>query len=475
MIKLYPYQNEAVKKLREKIKQGFKKLVLCSPTGSGKTFIFTYMTSRAIDRGKKVLIITDRIELLKQAGGSLNHFNLQPIEIKAGNKLKNLDGILYSAMAQTLIRRINKPEYQSWVKDLDLIILDEAHKQSFNFLFKHISEKTIVIGATATPHRESNQDSMDSFYDDIVEVISISELIQKGFLSKPKSYGVPIDLSNVKTKGSDYDSKQMGDEYNEQKLYHGVYENYIKITPGQKAIIFAPNVDSSITLVQNFKEKGLPIEHIDANTKKADRQKILNWFKNTDNAMISNVGILNAGFDCPDIKVVILYRATKSLPLFLQMVGRGSRITTTKKTFTILDFGNNIKTHGFWEEDRLWSLKKKKKKKEAEAPIKECPECMAVLYASVMECPECGHVFEKKITEDEAIIVELQQMTYNNLKKEIENADFKKLNQIQQAKGYKKSWIYHQLKTKEDIFAYAKYMGYKSGWANYQIQNRNIK
>jgi superfamily II DNA or RNA helicase len=474
MINLYPYQNEAVKKLREKIRQGKTKLVLCSPTGSGKTFVFTYMTYRAINKGKKVLIITDRIELLKQAGGSLNHFNLKPIEIKPSNKFKKLNGVIYSAMAQTLIRRIKKPLYQKWIKDLDLIILDEAHKQSFNFLFEHISKKTIVIGATATPYRESNQESMDSFYNDIVEVISISDLIKNGFLSKPKSYGVPIDLSNIKTKGSDYDNKQMGDEYNEQKLYHGVYENYTKITPGQKAIIFSPSVESSITLVQSFKSKGLPIEHIDANTKKSERNKILNWFKNTKNAMISNVGILNAGFDCPDIKVVILYRATKSLPLFLQMVGRGSRITDTKKEFTILDFGNNIKTHGFWEEDRVWSLKKKKKKKEGEAPVKECPSCMAVVYASVMECPECGHVFEKKIDKDEFIIVELQQMSYKNLKKEIANADFKKLNQIQKAKGYKKSWIYHQLKTKEDFHSYAKFMNYKPGWANYQIKNRNI-
>lgn len=184
----------------------------------------------------------------------------------------------------------------------------------------------------------------------------------------------------------------MGDKYNEIELYHGVYENYTRITPNKKAIIFAPNVLSSKILVDDFKDKGLPIEHLDGETPKKKRREILEWFESTPNAMISNVGILNAGFDSPGVEVIILYRATKSLPLFLQMCGRGSRVTETKSKFTILDFGNNIHRHGFWEQDRAWSLKKKIKK-EGVAPVKDCPSCSAIIPASVMECKYCGHIF----------------------------------------------------------------------------------
>ena len=72
-----------------------------------------------------------------------------------------------------------------------------------------------------------------------------------------------------------------------------------------------------------------------------ERDRILGWFENTKGAVLCNCGILTAGYDCPDIEVIILYRATTSLPLFLQMVGRGSRVTDVKREFTILDFGNN--------------------------------------------------------------------------------------------------------------------------------------
>ncbi len=223
--------------------------------------------------------------------------------------------------------------------------------------------------------------------------------------------------------------------------------------------------------MQQFKSKGLPIEHIDGNTPDAERKRILKWFNDTPNAMITNVGILNAGFDCPSVDVVILYRATKSISLFLQMCGRGSRTTESKKEFTILDFGNNIQRHGFWEQEREWNLKKKNKK-EGLAPVKDCPECFAILPARVMECPHCKHEFEKSQKEiEEDIIVELQQMTYKQIQNEVKTADFKKLEQIQKAKGYKKGWLFFNLYNQNQLEQYAKYKGYHPKWVEYQIEN----
>lgn len=469
MIKLRPYQTEIIKSLRKSLIVGSKKLILCSPTGSGKTIMFTYMIKSAISKGKKCLILTDRTELLMQSGGALSKFDLTPIEIKPSNRPKELKGVLYTAMAQTLVRRIKNNLYKEWIDNLDLIIIDEAHKQTFNTILDCINQKTTVIGATATPFRDSNQKSLDSYYQNIIDEVSISDLINLGFLAKPNSYGVKVDLSNVKTKGNDYDSESMGNMYDEIKLYDGVYENYMRVTPNKKAIIFASNIKSSKKLVDELSDKGLPIKHIDGTTPKKERREILKWFKDIPNAMISNVGILNAGFDEPSIEVVILYRATKSISLFLQMCGRGSRVTKTKKEFTILDFGNNISQHGFWEQERQWSLKKKKKKRGV-APVKDCPECFAMLPSRVMECTECGHEFEKTIKEKEKeIIIELQKMNYSQLQKEIKKADFVKLEQIQKAKGYKKGWIYHQLKTKKDLVDYANYKNYSYKWVQYQL------
>ena len=215
MIKLRPYQNKAVDQLRELMINNKRRLVMCSPTGSGKTVIFSYMCQRAVEKSKRVLIVTDRIELINQAGGTLQEFGLKPIEIKAGKKLKSFNGLLFTGMAQTLCRRIKLEEYQTFFKKLDLIIFDECHKQTFSKLFEYIPDTTTVIGATATPHRATNQESLEDFYQAITEVCPIGYLIKNGFLSKANSYGVQVDLSGIKTKGGDFDEKTMGDKYDE--------------------------------------------------------------------------------------------------------------------------------------------------------------------------------------------------------------------------------------------------------------------
>lgn len=477
-ISLRPYQSQAVQALRNGIQSGQNKQILCAPTGAGKTVIFSYMISRAVTKSKRCLILTHRAELLTQAGGSLKNFGMIPLELKPGKKIPNLSSrLLVVGMAQTIKRRINDPEYQTWLSCLDLVIIDEAHTQDCELILPHFGPQTIVIGATATPHREGNQVSLDGFYQNIIEVTTIPDLVTAGFLAKPNTFGVKVDLSGIRSVKGDFDTEQMGNHFTETKLYQGVYENYQKITPGRKGIIFASNVESSKTLVADFKERGLPIEHIDGTTPTAERRRILQWFQTTEGALISNVGILNAGFDAPSIEVVILYRATKSLPLFLQMCGRGSRVIPgVKDSFTILDFGNNIQRHGFWEENRVWSLKKKKKTKEGIAPVKNCPSCTAMLPVSIRECEYCGHIFEPTEEEkDAAVIVELQQMTYQQIQDEIKTADFKRLEMIAEAKGYKRSWIYYQLRTVEDLERYREWKGYDRRWVDYQLQLREEK
>ena len=469
MTELRPYQQKSIFALRSEILNGKTRLILCAPTGSGKTIMFSFMLQSALAKNKKCMVLTHRTELLTQAGGVLNNLNCGVVNLDAKLKTVPKNALMYVAMTQTLIRRVKNKEYLDIINDLDLLIIDESHLQNFNSIQKHVQDKTIVIGATATPFRYGNQDSLHLFYQTIVEEIRIKELINLGFLATPRSFGIEVDLNGVITKGLDYDAESLGAFYNENKLYDGVYENYTRLTPNKKAIIFAPNIASSVMLVQQFKAKGLPIQHLDGNTPEQERKAILNWFETTPNALISNVGILTAGYDCPDIDVVILYRATKSLSLFLQMVGRGSRTTATKKEFTILDFGNNIHRFGFWENDRDWALHKKRKR-EGTAPVKDCPECNAILPASVMLCQYCGYVFEKSQKEVEAdLIVELQQLTPQQLKKETLVADFRKLELIALAKGYKGGWIFHQLKTISDIQEYAKYKGYSGKWVNYQI------
>jgi superfamily II DNA or RNA helicase len=206
------------------------------------------------------------------------------------------------------------------------VIIDEAHSLHKTITDYLARTDAICIGATATPHREGNQEPLDDFYQDIVNVADIPELINLGYLAKPLSYGVQVDLSNVHTRGGDYDLNEMGKEYSEQRVYRGVIENYQRLTPGKKSIAFSSNIASSKELASQLKDAGINARHLDSDMPAHERSEILAWFKATQSAVICNVGILTTGFDEPTIAVVILYRATKSLPLFLQMCGRGSRV-----------------------------------------------------------------------------------------------------------------------------------------------------
>lgn len=465
MIQLRPYQEKAIHETRKMILEGKKRFVFCSPTGSGKTYTFSFLVKSAISKGKRVLILTHRIELLTQAGGSLANLGLNPVKIEAGKNVGYFSSQLYTAMIETINRRMNKLEYIQFVQSLDLIIIDECHFGNFDKFFPQISKETVVIGFTATPHREKNQISLDSFYEGLIEVVSIPELIEQGFLADPLTYGVKMDLSSVAKKGNDYDADSLGSFMTETKVYEGVIENYKTICPNTKSLAFCPNIKSSMKLRDELIDAGLNARHIDAGFSKRDRENMLKWFKETDNAILCNVGILTTGFDEPSIETIILYRATKSLPLFLQMVGRGSRVIPDKKrTFTILDFGNNVREHDFWEAERTWSLKKKKKK-DGSPPVKECKDCGALLPASVMECKFCGYVFPRPVkTKEEAEIAYLQLLTKQQRMKKAEKGSIAEKAAMAKAKLIHPYWVLHKLNDRDEALEFINLMGYKKGW-----------
>jgi superfamily II DNA or RNA helicase len=470
-IKLRPYQIQAIEETRKMILSGKKRFVFCSPTGSGKTFTFSFMVKSAIERGKRVLILTHRTELLTQAGGALNALGLEPVKIEAGKNIRYFTGQLYTGMIETISRRMNKLEYISFVKSLDLIIIDECHFGNFDKFMPEISQNTVVIGFTATPHREKNQKSLDTMYQSLIEVVSIPTLIEQGFLSDPDSYGVTLDLSSIGMKGNDYDTESMGDFFSKQKLFKGVIENYKKICPGTKAIAFTPNVKSSKELRDEMIEVGLNAKHIDGTTPSPERKAILQWFKNTPNAILCNCSILTTGFDEPTIDTVILYRATKSLPLFLQMVGRGSRVIPgVKSKFNVLDFGNNILTHGFWESERIWSLKKKKKRKKGEEapPVKECKSCGGLNPISVTVCKYCDKPFPvPKKSKQEQEMAYLQLLPKRDRMKTSERLSLEEKAKMAKQKLINPYWVLHRMKDRSEAEEFVRLMGWKPGWWKY--------
>lgn len=459
---LREYQLDLKKALRASLAI-HKYILAILPTGGGKTYTFSDIVKDAWNKGSKVCILTDRVELLTQAGGALKDFGLQPLHIEAG-KNPNLKGSLYVSMSETLKRRASKDEYKEFIESVDLWIIDEAHKRSFSKLFPLMSDKARVIGFTATPVRIGQKDQLGDTYTDIVVGVEIKYLVENKFLAKPIYYGVKADLDGVKMKRGDYNQDEIAERFSATKLYAGVYENWMQNTPDTKTIIFSSNIANSLELVEEFKSHGKECKHLDSKMSKTERGNVLRWFKNNPKGILSNVGILTTGFDEPTIETVILYRATTSLSLYLQMVGRGSRfIEGLKETFNLLDFGNNIVTHGFWHEARSWDLSvKKAKKNKGEAVLKNCDNCDAFISASTVKCPECGHedVKEKKKQE----VAKLQLLDPKELRSQAAAGTLKDKAELCQLKLVKASWVFHQLRTYKEVKEFVHLMEYSDSW-----------
>jgi superfamily II DNA or RNA helicase len=461
VVKLRPYQNELIHNLRTNIKAGSNRVVLCAPTGSGKTVIFSYLAARHLERGGKILIFTHRSELQKQANNSFTSFGLQPEKIQAGKK-PDLSKSLHVAMIETMARRIKKPEYLEFLHSRTMIICDEAHIEVFDKLYSLISHKTVVIGCTATPYRKGKTArGLDEFYTGLVQGVDTPDLIKLGYLSPAKSYGVELDLSKTKRKGSDFDTKDL---FEKNRTFEGVVQNWARLAKGSKTLLFASNVESSRKVCDEFNAHGYHAKHLDGTTSKKDRDNILEWFDTNPKAILCNCGVLTAGFDQPDIGTVILYRATTSLPLFLQMVGRGSRIYPGKKHFNILDFGMNISRLGFWENPRIWGLKKadSKTNKEGAAPVRICKSCGAINPASAVTCVGCGVTFPKK--EQPKEIAFLEEMNSQDRYREALSMTAKEQANLCKTKSINARELLHRMNNKRAALEFVKAMGYKGGW-----------
>lgn len=464
---LRQYQTEIIQKIRSEFRKGINRVVMQLATGGGKTVIFSYMVKTASEKKHKCLILTDRVELLEQAGGTFDKIGLVYQNITAKTKAVPCANVLI-AMVETIKRRCKaRLDFQILLKNIDLLIIDECHKAAFDDIFQYLKPECYVIGATATPIRANSSKPLKDFFGSIVTGPSITDLIVQGYLSTPSYYGVPVDLSSIHIKAGDFDESEMTKLYGERKIFEGLKENLSKHAAGKKTMIFCPSVASSLQVASE-----LGCLHVDGTMPAAERDRVLTNFENTPGAILSNCGITTTGYDCPTIECIVLYRATTSLPLYLQMVGRGSRTTETKRTFTILDFGMNVQRFGWWHSERVWSLEnpKKKSKKKDVFQVKFCPGCGAILAAQVRTCTECGYVYP--VTEKERVYMELEKLSYAETQALIAKAEtVEEMEKIRVAKGYKVGYLLHKFKTFDQFKEYEQFKHYKRGWAEIQVKN----
>lgn len=353
---LYDYQKKAIEEIFQVIQQKkeYYNLVYQLPTGGGKTVIFSDIAKRYIQKNaKKVLILTHRIELCNQTSKMLAEFQVKSKVINSNVKeledQKNYS--CFVAMVETLKNRM---EECLTLENIGLVIVDEAHYNSFRKLFRYF-KNCFILGLTATPLSSNFKIPMNEIYDDILVGEPISYLVEQGFLAKANIYTYDVALGTLKIGiHGDYTVRSSDRLYMSAGMLEKLLYAYKKKSNNKKTLIFNNGISTSVSVYDFFKQQGLNIKHLDNTASKLERQRILKWFKKTPNAILTSVGILTAGFDEPSVETVILNRATKSITLYYQMIGRGSRIYKNKKEFNIIDLGNNSIRFGFWGTPLDW-------------------------------------------------------------------------------------------------------------------------
>jgi len=413
---LRPYQERFINNIAAKLST-HRKVVAQLATGGGKTVCFAAICDRFTARNSTdILILVHREELLAQATKAIR---LQSQAVTAG--MKSIPHArVYVAMVETAYKRLDK------FANIGLVIVDECHIGNFTKVIEHFTQ-SYIIGFTATPLAARKTNPLRIYFDDIVCGIDIPELIEQGFLCPELTYSAAqiVDRARLKMKAGDFDAAQMAAAYKAPKYIETTINAYKQHSLGRKTIIFNCNVEHSMAVNAAFQSAGFNSRHLDADS--PDRSEVLQWFANTPDAILNNIGIATTGFDQPDIETVIVNKATASMPLWLQMCGRGARPHPVKLAFTIIDLGGNCITHGLWSSPRNWSniFHNPKKPGEGVAPVKECPDCGALMHTAVRLC-DCGHAFPVIKPKDEAIEKFIQVSKAIDVKKIIEsNAHYK--------------------------------------------------
>lgn len=463
---LRQYQDNFISSLSISVYKN-KHVIGQSPGGTGKTKCFLSIAKRATNKGRSVLIITDRLKVFNQiaeeSGGVRISDGIKYVEVS--------DGLLYVASSQTLVRRPKIMESFNKLSLPVLIIWDECHVSTSLKILDTIQNR-ITIGFTATPDYRIAKHLPDYFND-----IVCTEHVQ-WFIDHNPPY--LCDYQHIcKESGNQVDSlKKTGGDFNEteQRKFFGTEIHYqelikdISETTFKKCMLFTASINHAEEVYDRLIKEGFKcsISH----SKRNDDNHQLAMFEglNETNILVS-VGSLTTGYDNSEVDLIVLYRATTSLALYLQMLFRADR-PKEGMFFRVLDYGSNGKRHKQYNYPHKWDeLWKQKPKKEngGVAGIKICPECNSMLFVAATFCKYCKYIFPKaEVGNDVGLNQDITNKKKNLYGRLISQLTPKELSLY--ANLYdKKSFAARVARKQETLIKgflseYANYMGYKPGW-----------
>ena len=443
-VQLRPYQQQAISDLRMAYRSGAQAPLLVAPTGMGKTVVFAAITQAAAARGRRVLILVHRRELIHQASAKLAAIGVDHGVIAAGIPPANAP--VQVASVQTLIRRLQH------VAQPDLIVIDEAHHAVAGSWRKVIDHwpNSLLLGVTATPVRQDGR-GLGMVFDRLVLGPSTAELMAAGYLTPARIYAPPpvADLTGIHRRAGDYAIDEAAERMDRPTVTGDAISHYQRIGAGQPAIAFCCNVKHAEHVCAAFNHAGVQAATLLGCTDPVRRDATVAGFAAGAIHVLVTVDVVSEGFDIPSAGCAILLRPTQSLGLYLQQVGRVLRPAPGKTAAIVLDHVGNVHRHGFPDDHREWTLADRERRAGSTgqpAPsVRTCEVCFAAFKPAPL-CPCCGAACApppRVIRQQDGELKELQREA------------------VQQRVAERK-----KARTLPELLAVAKERGYSPGWAH---------
>ncbi|NEP10666.1 MAG: DEAD/DEAH box helicase [Symploca sp. SIO2C1] len=384
----YPYQAKLIQEAYQKLESA-NRIAIIAPTGSGKTIIASFIARDAVKRQKKILFVVHRDRLIPQTQKTLKKLGIRSGVI-AGRYEEDRSATVQVASFQTM----SGDRDISWFQP-DLTFADECHITSFVNVMKQRfpkltrgerllnkrEEEGILIGLTATPWRLSKTQSLLDYYQDAVFAPMPGELIEHNFLCPISYYHVPDSQGKSMDATIDY-----------------LIQQWKKLAQNRLTIAFCPTIEFAKGLAKGFKEIGVTAEAVHSKMKSKECDRIYKDYEDGKIKILSSVGKLTEGFDCPPVSCGITARDTESRALYFQMLGRLARKADGKNDAILLDAVglSHPDKFGRFEDLKIdeSSLYQFEEEAKGDAPIKTCHHCFNQILASYRICPICGSVLD---------------------------------------------------------------------------------
>ena len=401
MLTLRPYQEAAISSIYDYFQSNKGNPLVVIPTAGGKSLVMASFIEGVLKAwpDQRILIVTHVRELIAQ-----NHAEMiglwpeAPAGIySAGLGKREAQARVLFAGIQSIHRRAHE------IGHTDLVLIDEAHLipgnsstmyRRFLDALQAINPALKVIGLTATPFRTGSgmlHEGKDALFTDIAYEAPVRELIDAGFLSPliSKQPNTRLDVSKVGTRAGDFIARDLAAAVDEEATTRAAITEIITHGKDRKSwLAFCSGVDHARHVAEEFARQGITCRTIFGDTPKDARDAIIAAFKRGEIRALASMGVLTTGFNAPAVDLIALLRPTKSAGLYVQMVGRGTRLAPDKENCLVLDFAGNVRRHGPID---LVRAKRPGDGGGGEAPTKVCPECDSIIALSATECPDCGY------------------------------------------------------------------------------------